>query len=133
MKKITLIMAIMLLAAPALALDWTKANQVTVAWDEGGSYAQGEVIKYRVYKVPATQDKSAATVAGLTDQRQFTVTFDSPGKFLLGVQTVLFFDDIEEEQAGISWSDDPLAVKDGVTFGVKYFSTPVKATGLRVQ
>lgn len=139
MKKLFLIvLAILLLAAPALALDWTNANQITVAWENNPANINMppiEIFKTRLFIVNSSDTAKANPIeVGLVepDITQFVITIPAVGKYYVGARVVCFYDGTEENSSEFIWSDNPLDVADGATFGVKYMRTPGKPGALRI-
>jgi len=121
-------------------LDWTTANQVTVAWTpvitlaDGSVVPPGDEIFYEVYSVPETGDKNLDKVfIGETNETEYVVTFAEEGCYFIGVRSARVRDVKKISVSGFSWSDEPAAVKNGVTFGVVYFIAPASADDLEVK
>jgi len=140
-KYILIALIILFIPFYVYAMDWEKANQITVAWDpvtgleDGGVISETDVIKYNVYLVDS---KNLEDIALLTEipilETQFTATFTEEGFFYLGAQTVRLNDAGEELATSvIVWSNDPLAVQDGKVFGVKFFNHPSPPSKLRLN
>jgi len=141
-KYILIVLIILFIPLYAYAMDWSKVNQITVAWDpvtgiEGGSLIpETDVIKYNVYSM--NSKKLPEEIILLTPvpilETQFTATFVEEGFFYLGAQTVRLNDAGEELATSvIVWSNDPLAVQDGKVFGVKFFNHPSPPSKLRLN
>jgi len=121
-------------------LEWTATNQVTVAWTpvatlmDGSGIPAGDLVSYEVFTSPEAGDKLSDKVKiGETPDTAFVITFETEGRFFLGVAAVRIRNDIKISYSSISWSDNPVAVKDGKTFGIIYFRAPAGALGLEVK
>jgi len=121
-------------------MDWTTANQVTVAWSPVITLANGLVVPpgdeiyYEVYSVPETGDKSIDRIfIGETNETEYVVTFAEEGYYFIGVKSVRVRDVKKISVSGFAWSDNPAAVKNGVTFGVVYFISPGEPGGMEVK
>jgi len=126
-----------LLADVAWPLDWTAANQITLAWSpvttltDGSALPAGDVVSYEVFIVPESGDKSTDRVmVGETGEAQFVITFETEGRFFVGVSAKRFKNPDTISFSSISWSDNPVVVKDGATFGIIYFVSPAMPLGL---
>jgi len=121
-------------------LDWTTANQVTVAWTpvitlaDGSGIPPGDQILYEVYFVLETGDKNLDKIfIGETNDSEYVVTFAEEGCYFIGVRSVRVRDVKKISVSGFAWSDNPAAVKNGVTFGVVYFIAPGEPGGMEVN
>lgn len=133
-----MILFFLFIAGSANAIDWTVANQSTIAWipvtktSSGLDMPEGDQIKYEVYIVKEGADKQTAIMVGETTESEFVVTFDQEGRWLAGVKTIrspaLSPEDIKK--SAITWSDviDPAVVP--VPFGFVFFETPADPGGL---
>jgi opacity protein-like surface antigen len=138
MKKSILFFAIiaLLIAAPAMAVDWVTANQTTVAWDAVTKSADGTVtfgageITYSVYLANAITDPNKANPAKVRTipETQTTLTLNSEGKYYVGVSAVRTVSGSLIGESAISWSD---AVTPA--FGIQFFVIPGPPSGLRPQ
>ena len=143
-KKLSLlvvfwIIMLTLLCFGARAMDWTTANQITVAWSpvttlaDGSAIPPGDQILYEVYFVPETGDKSIDRIfIGETNETQYVITFVEEGCYFIGVRSARIRTSEKISVSGFAWSDDPAAVKNGVTFGVVYFLMPGNVSGMEV-
>jgi hypothetical protein len=123
------------------AQQWYTTNQVTVAWDAvAAPNPETEQIRYDVYLANARTDPdkvNPSLVVDSTVETQETLTIGVEGRYYFGVKTErwLLATSTEPEEmvseSTIAWSDDPEAVADGATFGLRYFEPPGKAVGLR--
>jgi len=134
------VMFFIILVDICFCLDWTTANQVTVAWTpvttlaDGSAIPPGDQILYEVYFVPETGDKS---IDGIfieeTNATEYVVTFVKEGRYFIGVRSARLRNAEKISVSGFAWSDDPAAVKNGVTFGVVYFIAPGRPGGMEVK
>ena len=139
MKKILVLLVAFFLiffAGTAQAIEWTVANQGTVAWDavttniDGEAFPVGDVISYRLYikKIGVEGD---GIFAGETAELQFTLTFPTEGKWLAGTKTIRKPIDNPEEsiESEISWSNSDNIVDVPIPFGFIYYKPPKVAGG----
>ena len=116
MKKLILIIAILavVFCGFANAIEWTTANEKTIAWDAPTTLADGEPIpanhtlKYRVYlaNFATDPDKTNPALLGETDQLSYSIVLNTEGKYIAGVQTVRYDENnIEISISDINWSD----------------------------
>ena len=140
MKKLVLIAALVLIASPVFGQAWHTANQASLAWDAVTTNTAGDVltgdITYSVYLVNATTDPNKANPALVAEgivATGLTVTLGTEGRFLAGVRAVRSIDGEVVAESEMSWSDDPLVVLDGKTFGLRYFLPPGQAKKLRIE
>ena len=123
------------MAGDSPAVDWHTANQVTVAWDavtvreDGSALPAGESIEYSVY-VSDMASKDSTNAAWRGSELQTTLTLQSEGEFLVGLQAHRIRDGTEVSRSVVVWSDDPVSTND-VPFGLRYFLAPAAAAGLR--
>ncbi|MBA7610087.1 hypothetical protein ES703_17292 [subsurface metagenome] len=134
------IIILWLLCFGARAMDWTTANQVTVGWTpvtslvDGSAIPPGDEILYEVFAVLETGDKSIDRIfIGETNETEYVVTFAEEGCYFIGVRSARVRDVKKISVSGFAWSDDPAAVKNGVTFGVIYFLVPGSVSGMEVK
>jgi hypothetical protein len=148
MKKSTWKSAIIILAcaliygilapSPACAVDWVTANQSTVAWDpvttmdDGKPIPDGTIVKYQTYLSDAGDpEKTNPIDTGIVDVAEKTFTLPAEGKFFAGIQSLRYAEgELAGKSKNISWSDDPLACKDGNTFGLKFYLVPDAAVNM---
>lgn len=142
MKKVlALLLVCFTLLIPVLSIaGWVTANQVTVSWDlnDTSDLVEGERLRYEVFLTNAVTDKDKTNPAsvGMTETNQLQITLATKGKYRAGVCAVLevLGDDgvtwEEVARSEISWSDDPTVTKDGEIFGVRFYPSPNKPSGL---
>ena len=140
MKKILVLLFAFLFigfAVPANAIEWTVANQATVAWDavtqnvDGETFPVGDVILYRLYiKKDGTAGDGA--FAGETAALEFTLTFPTEGKWLAGAKAIRkpVADPTEIIESEMIWSDSTDVVYVPVPFGFIYYVKPGKVKGI---
>ena len=140
MKKLVLITTLLLITTGAWAQAWHTANQASLAWDAVTTSTVGDVltgdITYSVYLVNAVTDPNKTNPALVAEgivATGLTVTLGTEGRFLAGVKAVRSIDGEVVAQSEMSWSDDPLVVLDGKTFGLRYFLPPGQAKKLRIE
>lgn len=134
------------LSASSAAETWYHANQRTLGWDavteyvaEDGTrkrFPAGDIIKYRCYYrlAPGGEPVFAAETA----DTRYTYTFPAEGGYYLGVETIRFPAGLPDGEpplvsSAIGWSSDPVYAANAQPFGVRYYSPPAPATGLRVE
>ena len=135
MKAITLILAILLMAVPAGAIDqWATTNQATVGWDNdpGNVATAGERYINVVYLANYITDPTKANPVevGRTPDEQLTVTIGIKGMYLAGVKVVI--EALEPDgttwtqvnESTMNWSDDPIGNFNNVTFGIRFYPSP---------
>jgi hypothetical protein len=149
MKKLSLILIlIVFLAFPILVSgqEWHTANQVTITWDavaemsDGTAILETDIVEYKIHLANAVTDpdKANPTVIGITGDTSYVITLVDEGQYFVGLQTIrktLVGSNNEENvivESIIGWTDDPAIVLDGNTFGIRYFLSPMVATGVRV-
>lgn len=139
-KLLTIIALVVTLAVPVLvqAQTWHSTNQVTLAWDAvsmpvgtDGNPLPGSVA-YDVYSVVSTAEKTTAKLLKRVTTNEAVVSFDTEGKYYLGVRSVRVISPTEENASDIVWSDNPAVVSGGVTFGVAYYISLPAPGGLRL-
>lgn len=121
------------------AQEWVTVNQATITWDAVTKLSNNTTIpetnrvKYEVYlsNVITDSDKSSPVKVGATNATSYTITMTTQGKFFVGLRTML------EDANGtflnksvIGWTDDPAIVRDGHTFGLRYYFPPLPPTGV---
>jgi len=138
MKKSIICFAIiaLLVAAPAMAVDFITANQTTVAWDpvtkspDGTiTFASGE-ITYSVYLANAITDPNKSNPAKVRTipETQTTLTLNTEGKYFVGVSAVRTVSGNLIGESAIAWSDQVTPA-----FGIQFFIIPGPPSGLRPQ
>jgi hypothetical protein len=141
MKKLVLITLVAFFLCTSLAfaeVNWHTANQATIGWNEvtqladGTPIPAGNEVRYVVYLANATTDPektNPAEIAQTTTLEQL-ITLNVEGNFYAGVKAERWFEGAKVGESVIAWSDDPLAVKDGQTFGLRYFLGLAPVTGI---
>lgn len=139
MKKILVLIFSFLLigfAGTAQAIDWTVANQATVAWDavtqnvDGEPFPAGDVISYRIY-VKKNGAAGDGILAGETKALEFTITFPTEGKWLAGAKAIRKPADNPEEiiESEMLWSDSDDIIHVPIPFGFMFYKPPKSAGG----
>lgn len=126
MRRLFLIVFLVLgLSFAVSAQTWHPVNQVTVGWD-----AAERATSYKVF-VKSVNDMSIFEVRATSDL-VYTITFESEGRYFLGVQSVR---EVDEEifYSTISWSDNSEVCFDGEAFGAIYYELPSDVGGLKVK
>ena len=123
----------------AMAIEWTVANQSTIAWDavtktsEGKDFQTGDVIKYQVYIVNqgAAKDTGVKIGAEVT-ALEYTITFPTEGVWLSGVKSIRIPGSSKTniQESTITWSDNTDTTLVPVPFGFIYFAPPARVGGL---
>lgn len=143
MKNLFLVLVLSLfLVVPTITFGqtWVTTNQATVSWEAVTSLSDGTVIpatntiKYVVYLSNATTDvdKTKPSEVGTVIDTTFVITLIDEGKYFVGLKTLRFADDgTLANESIIGWTDDPAIVKDGETFGIRYFLAPNPVTNVR--
>jgi len=139
-KKTLIILFFVLFALTisAHAVEWTVANQATVAWDavtttgSGATIPATDQVKYQVYIVKESANKTTAIKSGEeTEALEHVITFPEEGRWLAGVKTIRIPEaspaDIQESE--ITWSDNTDVARVPVPFGFIYFEPPAANTG----
>lgn len=121
-------------------LTWTSTNQVTLAWSpvttlgDGSAIPPGDLVSYGVFIVPENGNKLTDKVLmGETVDARFVITFETEGRFFVGVAALRIRNDVKISYSSVAWSDDPVVVVDGKTFGIIYFRAPAGALSLEVK
>jgi len=134
-----LFMFVLMFVNFSYALDWITANQVTLAWDpvatleNGQPIPEGNIIKYEIFYVPENGNKSTDyRLLGETLDAKYVITFDQEGAFILGVRATRWINEELRGKSEIIWTDNPAAMKDGITQGIIFFRMPGKVNGLEV-
>lgn len=125
-------------ADKAQAIEWTVANQSTIAWDavtettEGKPFPVGDEILYGVYIVEEGKPKIDAIKLGETDQIEYTITFTQEGRWLTGVETIRIpaASPADRQVSSKLWSDAIDVVAVPTPFGFVYFAAPKSVGGL---
>jgi len=128
MKKVFIcicLIASLLLAGTAFALDFYNSNQVTLEWNAVTTDADGDPITgvtYRLYLANADTDpnKTNAVIAadGITALQE-TITLGTKGRFFVGVSSLL--GDLESV---INWADELENQEGYELFGLRFAVPP---------
>lgn len=134
-----LIMLCFVWAAPLNAMDWITANQVTLSWnpittlENGDPIPDGNVIKYEIFIVPETGNKTTDLLSlGETIDAEYVLTFSDEGNFILGVRASRWINNALRATSVIIWTDDPTVMKDGTAQGIIFYRLPEKMTNLEI-
>lgn len=135
MKKL-IILAILLLAAPAFSQTWYNANSATFGWDavtklnDGTTVPTGSIVKYQAYKKlsPATVGEK---VGGEVTTTQALVSFTVEGSYFVGAQALRYVGTTLVSTSTISYSDVPANCQDGTAFGFQYWLALMAPTAYR--
>ena len=133
MKRLIIILAIIIFAAPAIAQTWYTANQVTLAWDAVPKVlTTDQANKYQVY---SRNDlvSLGSKIGGEITAAQLVVSFTTEGRYYLGVEAIRY---PTGETVGIksstkAWSN-VAADTNNSPFGVSFFAVPGGVGGLRL-
>lgn len=121
------------------AMTWYTANQSSVAWDavttlsDGSTVPATDIVEYVIYlsNIVTDPDKTNPTEAWCGTDLTATITLNTEGQFLVGIKAVRkLADGTAVSESSRVWSDDPVVVKDGETFGIRYFLSPMAPGGL---
>jgi hypothetical protein len=134
MKKLFIIFAVLLFAAPLMAQTWHTANQVTVAWDAVAKVQPTDgANKYQVYIKFQNAAAAPVAVGNEIEALQQTVSFSTEGRYYLCVEAVRYpAGETQPLRSDLSCSHDAAVCAGGTPFGVKYFVNPGKPGGLRM-
>ena len=141
MKRILVGLFMMLLFGSVVwAQTWHTANQTSVSWSAVTHSTTGDPltddITYKLYLANAVTDPDKSTpsliVEGVVDTR-YTITLGVEGRFFVGIKAVRSIDGEVVAEGEMSWSDDPLVVANGQTFGIRYFLPPAEVVGLGIE
>ena len=134
MKRIILVVTIILLIGivqNSHAVDtWVSTPTVTVGWDAVTLNTNNTPVDPAKFKVVYdTYIKGSLGVpfpTGRVETLEKSIVFDIEDQWILGVEAVkiLLADNSEAARSTISWSDNPVICKDGITFGNRYFLLP---------
>ena len=130
-----------LLGSYAFAIEWVPTNSSVVTWSPVTNFENGDPIpaadsvEYAVYIVDAaSSDKSIPCELGVTSDILYTITLVAEGKYLVGLKTIRkCANGVDVSESVIGWSDDPLIVSEGKTFGLSYFFIPAMVQGLQIK
>lgn len=121
------------------AVTWHTANQTSVAWEPVTTLSDGslvpatDTVEYVIYlsNVATDPDKTNPREVWQGADLTATITLNVEGQFLVGIKAVrMLADGTVVSESPRVWSDDPLVVKDGETFGVRYFLPLMAPNGL---
>jgi hypothetical protein len=120
-------------------VDWTTANQSTVAWDpvtqtsDGTVIPAGDTMEYNLFLVKAaSSDRNADKILKDTvTTTEYVFTFDQEGRWLAGIQAIRTPEASPEDKkySGIIWSDNADTTLVPKPFGFIYFATPADPGG----
>lgn len=129
MRKILLaaIILVVMFTGVVWSQTWKPTNQVTVGWD--AVTATSGTISYKVYAKPEAGGNPTFMVA--TAGTQATVTFNTEGRYYLGVSTIRSVQGAEVESSTICWSNDNTCTFQGQTFGISYIIPPQSPKNFR--
>lgn len=134
---IPIALILLFVAANAMAVTWTVANQSTVAWDtvtetsEGKPFAEGDLIKYGIYIVEEGADRATAIKLDETDQIEYTITFENEGRWLVGIEAIRIpaASPTDRQLSAKTWSDAVDVTAVPTPFGFVYFAAPKSVGG----
>ena len=131
MKRfLAVLLTFLLLTVSAWGLTWNTANQMTVAWDASATAdIPQEQITYTVYMIDSTdtaKDNPIMVAEGLIDT-EYTFTFATEGRYLLGVKAVRTVSGEKVSESVISWSDNEQYTTN--TFGAVFYKAPNQPGG----
>ena len=90
MKRLLIILAILIFAAPAMAQTWYTANQVTLAWDAVPKVlATDQANKYQVYSRNDLVSLGSKIGTEIT-ATQLLISLTVEGRYYLGVKAVRY-------------------------------------------
>ena len=135
MKKLFLILAILVFAAPAMAQTWHTANQVALAWDAVPKVQTTDgPNKYQVYIKFQSTTAAPVAVGSEIEATQQAVSFSTEGRYYLCVDAARYPQgETQPVRSELSCSHDAASTASGTAFGVKYFVNPGKPTKLRLN
>ena len=132
-RTLIIILAILLLAAPAMAQSWYTANQVTLAWDAVPKVLTTDSAnKYQVYSRNDLVSLGTKVGAEIT-ATQLLISLTVEGRYYLGVKAIRFpaGETTGIPSIGTAWSN-VAADTNNNPFGVLYFVAPGFPGGLRL-
>lgn len=133
MKKLFIVLAILMLAAPAMAQTWYTANQVTLVWNAVPKVlTTDQANKYQVYSrndLVSLGNK----IGGEVTANQLVVSFTTEGRYYLGVEVIRYpvGETVGIKSATKAWSNVAADTANS-PFGVTFFAAPGGASGLRI-
>jgi len=140
MKKLLIPICLILFILPSYAMDWSKVRTCIIAWTDSNIPDSDIQFVWDIFTADFKADPSHnnAFPIGRSDTKQFEIHGLDSGWYLVGVRTVSQIQDemtnwVDFEFSDISWSDDPIYVQDGVTFGIRVLPTPQRPKDLKEQ
>jgi hypothetical protein len=135
MKKLLIILAILIFAAPAMAQTWVTANQATLAWDAVAKIATTDTIKYQTYTKSPLATSTPQKVGGEVTATQQPITFSVEGRYFLCVETLRYpqGETLAIKSARMACTDVATDTQAGVATGVIYYTAPGAPGVLRIQ
>lgn len=141
-SKLFLVMVVffMFVSVAWADVSWFTANQKTVMWDavttntSGGTIPDTDTIEYVLYLSNTITDPSKSNPAevGTTTELTYTITLNVEGLYYVGIKSVRKLPDgVIAGESEVVWSDNPLYVSNGNTFGLRYFLPPSIISGFR--
>jgi len=133
MKKLFLILAILIFAAPAMAQTWYTANQVTLAWDAVPKVlTTDQANKYQVYSRNDLVSLGSKLGAEIT-ATQLLISLTVEGRYYLGVKSIRYpvGETVGIPSVGTAWSN-VAADTNNSPFGVLFFAAPTSPGGLKL-
>ena len=123
--------------AGAQTINWSAANKAVVAWDpvtqtiNDTPFPAEDTITYKLYLLKDGADPAAdAIFVDETDQTTYTLTLDTEGRWLAGVQSVRQpAGETVKQESAIAWSSDPVYTNQN-PFGFVYYEVPKPPGGL---
>ena len=135
MKKLIIIAAILIFAAPAMAQTWVTANQATLAWDAVAKIATTDTIKYQCYTKSPLATSTPQKVGGEITATQQPITFSVEGRYFLCVESLRYAqgETVAIKSSRMACTDVATDTQAGVATGVVYFTAPGAPGSLRIQ
>lgn len=128
------------LAGFAFAVDtWMYPTSVTVMWDPVTTMSDDEPITEGIvhYEIAiAGEDKANPFPLWRGSEVQAVIRLtegNKTGNLLLGIRTILVIEGVDVETSPYGWTDDPMIVQNGETFGFKLFPPPKTPTGVHIE
>ena len=135
MKKSIIVLAILILAAPAFCQTWVTANQATLAWSAVDKVAPTDTIKYQAYTKSPLATSAPQKVGGEVTATQQPITFAVEGRYFLCVETLRYAqgETVAIKSARLACTDVATDTQAGVATGVVYLTAPGTPGALRIQ
>jgi hypothetical protein len=135
MKKLIIVLAILIFAAPAMAQTWVTANQATLAWDAVAKIAATDTIKYQAYTKSPLATSTPQKVGGEITATQQAITFSVEGRYFLCVEALRYAqgETVAIKSSRMACTDVATDTQAGVATGVVYFTAPGTPGALRIQ